>query len=74
MVAACCAQSSAVTVREIASLGAELLRLDLRAAGQRLTRDAGRKAEIVLDLRARAGLAAGRVPSITIVSQPSEAA
>ena len=39
---------------------AELLRLHLRAAGERLPRDAGRKAEVVLDLRARARLAARR--------------
>ena len=40
--------------------GAELLRLHLRPAGERLARDAGRKAEVVLDLRAGPGLAAGR--------------
>ena len=39
--------------------GAELLRLHLRPAGERLAADAGGKAEVVLDLRARAGLAAG---------------
>ena len=41
--------------------GAELLRLDLGAAGQGLAGDSGGKAEVVLDLRAGAGLAAGRV-------------
>ena len=40
--------------------GAELLCLGLRAAGQRLARDAGGKAQVVLDLRRGAGLAAGR--------------
>jgi hypothetical protein len=39
-------------------LDAELLRLHEGAAGQRLPRDAGRKAQVVLDARAGAGLAA----------------
>jgi hypothetical protein len=38
----------------------KLLRLDLRAPGQRLAGDPGREAEIVLDLRRGASLAAGR--------------
>ncbi len=42
-------------------VSAELLRLRERATGERLAGDAGREAEIVLDLRARAGLATGRV-------------
>ena len=40
---------------------AELLRLGVGPAGQLLARDAGREAEVVFDLRARAGLPAGRV-------------
>ena len=39
-------------------LGAEFLRLDEGAAGERRAGDAGREAEIVLDPRARPGLAA----------------
>ena len=42
-------------------LRAELLRLRVRAAGELLARNAGRETEIVLDPRARAGLAARRV-------------
>ena len=41
-------------------LGAEFLRLVEGAAGERLPGDAGRKAEVVLDARAGAGLAAER--------------
>ena len=41
-------------------LRAELLRLHERAAREELARDAGREAEVVLDPRARSGLAAGR--------------
>ena len=41
-------------------VGAELLGLDEGPARQRLARDAGREAEVVLDARARAGLAAER--------------
>ena len=51
-------QSSPPTSAGISDLGAELLRLHERAARQRLAGDAGGKAEIVLDARARAGLAA----------------
>ena len=40
--------------------GAELLRLRLRPAGERLAGDAGREAEIVLDLGRRPRLPAGR--------------
>ena len=47
-------------LRRDQDLGAELLRLHERAAGQRLPRDSGREAEVVLDARARAGLAAER--------------
>ncbi len=42
-------------------LGAEFLRLGKAAPGQGLAGDAGREPEEVLDLRARAGLAAGHV-------------
>ena len=41
--------------------GAEFLRLGVGAAGERLAGDARRKAEVVLDLRARAGLSARRL-------------
>ena len=43
-------------------LCAELLGLDVGAIGELATRDAGRKAQVVLDPRARAGLSAGRPP------------
>jgi hypothetical protein len=39
-------------------IGAEFLRLHERAPGQRCARDAGREAQIVLDLRTRSGLPA----------------
>ena len=49
----------------------ELLRLHLRAAGERLAGDAGRKAEIVLDLRRLVpACPPGAMPSMTMVSQP----
>ena len=54
------AQSSRVDLGRQAELGAELLRLRERAPHQRLPRDAGRKAEIVLDARAGAGLSSKR--------------
>ena len=45
-------------LRRNQDLRAELLRLDEGASGQRLARDSGRKAEVVLDARAGTGLAA----------------
>ena len=53
-------QSRRTTVRADGHLGAELLGLRQRASGQRLPGDAGGKAEVVLDARARARLPAGR--------------
>ena len=55
-----CEQSSDLTATGIMHLGAEFLRLDEGAAGQRLPGNAGRKAQIVFDARAGAGLAAER--------------
>ena len=54
------AQSQSRGLRRNQDLGSELLRLHERAAGERLAGDAGRKAEVVLDARARARLSAKR--------------
>ena len=53
--------ASCVAPLAIEHLRAELLRLRVRARRQVLPGDAGRKAEVVLDLRARAGLSPRRV-------------
>ena len=54
-------------------LRAEFLRLRISAPGEFLSGNAGRKAEVVFDLRARAGLAPGRFDSSTRTSNPSDA-
>ncbi len=56
-------RAAAIEVRDLqrnGDLGAEFLRLAERAAGERQARNAGRKAEIVLDARRCPGLAAER--------------
>ena len=55
-------------------VGAEFLRLVEGARGQRLPGDAGRKAEIILDPRAGAGLAAERARVAHRDRRPSDAA